>query len=380
MNVFENKTSYCIDELIGLAQRENNQKRNYLLVNYLQAKHVPVSPSKALCLFEQLEKELEQYCHKKTVTFIGFAETATAIGAAVASAYGGNSYYIQTTREDIDRQFLTVGFLEEHSHATEQMLYCKDSLSMLQKADKIIFVEDEITTGKTILNFITQLEKIGISCANNRFGAVSIINSMTQEQKNQFAQKGIGLFYLASIENQFDSMVFEGKEADTVVTEKMTIEMKLFGGRVEPRTGLNTQQYQKACQSLADNITKSYQEAVKNCKTILVLGSEECMYPAICTALQLENSFPGCSVVTHATTRSPILPSKKENSPLKNRTSLESMYQKNRKTFVYNLKQYDIVFFLTDAQNFNQQGADDLVSALKAYGNEKVIGIRWIKE
>ena len=32
------------NNMIGIAQRENNHKRNYLFVNRFQAKHIPVSP------------------------------------------------------------------------------------------------------------------------------------------------------------------------------------------------------------------------------------------------------------------------------------------------------------------------------------------------
>ena len=42
---------YTEKDLVKVAKRENNTKRNYLVVDPLQGKHIPVVPSKALDLF-----------------------------------------------------------------------------------------------------------------------------------------------------------------------------------------------------------------------------------------------------------------------------------------------------------------------------------------
>ena len=41
---------YSESELVAIARRENNSKRNYLVINRFQGKHIPVAPSKALSL------------------------------------------------------------------------------------------------------------------------------------------------------------------------------------------------------------------------------------------------------------------------------------------------------------------------------------------
>ena len=147
------------NNMIGIAQRKNNHKRNYLFVNRFQAKHIPVSPSKALKLFQKLgEKVYCDYKNKKT-TMIGFAETATAIASTVAIHCPDDVYYIHTSRETLPSKYSVVEFKEEHSHATQQILYCKKAEEMLFQSEKILFIEDEITTGKTILNFIEALQK-----------------------------------------------------------------------------------------------------------------------------------------------------------------------------------------------------------------------------
>ena len=74
-------TVYTPENTLRIAKRFNNAKRTYLLVNPLQAKHIPVSPTASLEMMEALGRQLaEQYPAARLV--IGFAETATAIGAA----------------------------------------------------------------------------------------------------------------------------------------------------------------------------------------------------------------------------------------------------------------------------------------------------------
>ena len=48
------KMEYTEKDLVKIAKRENNTKRNYLVVDPLQGKHIPVVPSNALDLFAAL--------------------------------------------------------------------------------------------------------------------------------------------------------------------------------------------------------------------------------------------------------------------------------------------------------------------------------------
>ena len=114
---------YQESDLVCIGKRENNKKRNYLVVNKLQGKHIPVSPSKALGMFDALADILKEKYSGKKLLLVGFAETATAIGAEIAIKLG--AYYIQTTREIIDNVSYLF-FSEAHSHATEQKLVKED--------------------------------------------------------------------------------------------------------------------------------------------------------------------------------------------------------------------------------------------------------------
>ena len=51
---------YVENDLVRIAKRENNNKRTYLIVDPLQGKHIPVSPSRSLGLFSDLAKTVEE--------------------------------------------------------------------------------------------------------------------------------------------------------------------------------------------------------------------------------------------------------------------------------------------------------------------------------
>ena len=92
---------YTAADTLRIAKRYNNPKRSYLLVNPLQAKHIPVSPAAALEMMGALGDQVAaKYPEARLV--IGFAETATAIGAAVAARLGPDCLYVHTTREALD--------------------------------------------------------------------------------------------------------------------------------------------------------------------------------------------------------------------------------------------------------------------------------------
>ena len=147
---------YTAADTLRIAKRYNNPKRSYLLVNPLQAKHIPVSPAAALemsgCRGDQVAAK---YPEARLV--IGFAETATAIGAAVAARLGPDCLYVHTTREALDGDWIL--FREEHSHAAEHRL-CADQLAdWIDRSPAIVFVDDEFSTGRTLINMVQQLRE-----------------------------------------------------------------------------------------------------------------------------------------------------------------------------------------------------------------------------
>jgi hypothetical protein len=89
---------------------------------------------------------------------LGFAETATALGHSVAEALGGADY-LHSTRRPVPG-FATAGaFTEEHSHHTEHLLLPSDP-GMVAGPRPLVLVDDELSTGRTVVNTIAALHRV----------------------------------------------------------------------------------------------------------------------------------------------------------------------------------------------------------------------------
>ncbi|MBF4608270.1 phosphoribosyltransferase domain-containing protein [Curtobacterium sp. VKM Ac-1393] len=77
---------------------------------------------------------------------LGFAETATALGAMVAEALG--AAYLHSTRHDPPGAVPAAGFDEAHSHATAHRLLPADP-DWLPDDGTVVLVDDELSTGAT---------------------------------------------------------------------------------------------------------------------------------------------------------------------------------------------------------------------------------------
>lgn len=131
-------------------------------------------------------------------------------------------------------------------------------------------------------------------------------------------------------------------------------------------------QYANACENFWLEIKNEIGEFVG--KNVLVIGTEEFMFPALYVAEKIE--LQGNNVLCHSTTRSPIAVSLEKEYPLHNRYELKSMYDSDRKNFIYDIGEYDRVFVITDSPKTEYEGEKTLVNALKTR-NENITVIRW---
>ncbi|MFV0461287.1 MAG: phosphoribosyltransferase domain-containing protein [Actinomycetales bacterium] len=91
-------------------------------------------------------------------TVLGYCETATGLGHCVADALAGSDYLHSTRR--VTTVPSIAGFEEEHSHATSHLLSPHDPgllIGARAAARPLVLVDDELTTGRTILNTIGSL-------------------------------------------------------------------------------------------------------------------------------------------------------------------------------------------------------------------------------
>lgn len=362
---------YVERDLVRIAKRENNTKRSYLVVDPLQGKHIPVVPSKAIELFSSLAESFKEEYKDEKLLLVGFAETATAIGAQAAISIG--SKYIQTTREPIpDVEYLF--FSEEHSHATEQKLIKDDIDAIVDEIDRIVFVEDEVTTGNTIMNIIKILDKV-YNC-KFKYSVASLLNGMTREHMDIYTERGIKLHYLVKTDHSKYSEraeVFAGNGHYYDYIERKCEEYTSvkIQGKMDARRLVDANKYHIACDELWTDIKKEVGSFVG--KRILVIGTEEFMFPAIYVANKFE--IEGNTVLCHSTTRSPIVVSLENEYPLHSRYELRSLYDSDRKTFIYDIAEYDRVFVITDAPDI-EANQTTLVNAIKSQ-NENITIIRW---
>lgn len=393
---------YTEAELVRIAKRENNTRRKYLVVNRLQGKHIPVSPKEALQMFRSLAELIKEAYPSERLLMVGFAETATAIGAAVAIEC--QAAYMQTTREVIDGVDYLY-FSESHSHATEQKLVKTDLDKIIGKTDRIIFIEDEVTTGNTILNIVRLIQKTYAQPVS--FAVASILNGMNEEALENYKNLKIPVHYLVKTAHDTYTEIAEQYQADgtchicTKPQEKeveqqkevqqqiemqqtkeaqQPIEVQEISGWINARRLHTADTYKQACEQLWQEIQQKYgytkyTKETETGRRILVLGTEEFMYPALYVGAKLEEA--GYTVRMHATTRSPIAVSKEEKYPLHTRYELASLYDKNRTTFVYDLAEYEEVLVLTDAQKQETEGWESLQRALTLNHNRQIRGIRW---
>lgn len=368
---------YTENDLVRIARRENNKKRNYLVVNPLQGKHIPVSPGKALQVFSDLAGLLNLYKEERLLV-IGFAETATAIGAQIAAKLG--AAYIQTTREEIPGvEYLF--FSEEHSHATEQRLVKDDLDGIMDGIDRILFAEDEVTTGKTILNIITVLEQqYGTKI---KFSVASLLNGMPEASVETFVNRGIELHYLVKIQHDGYPQAADRVEVNGICHEQDVTEAEYTAcfdleGWMDTRRVTDMALYEDACRGLFRDIKERID--FREHKTILILGTEEFMYAGMILGKYLEDE--GLCVRFHATTRSPIAVNSSEEYPLHEQYALSSLYEEDRRIFVYDIGAYDAVLVITDTQQNGtkrKQGELSLLNALRSGNNDVVYLVRWHK-
>lgn len=364
MKITENLTPFSPEELFSYANRENNKKRAGLIVNHLQAKHIPADPDKTVSLFNMLAERIKNSSENEKILVIGFAETATAIGAAV-SVYLENCTYIHTSREAIDPELRVADFSEEHSHATEQNLFSANGKDIFRGITKIIFAEDELTTGKTILNFINVIKNI--TDEGCRFGAASIINGMGPENMELYRSLGIELYYLIKLDNSLPALNTEmtiDQLPDVIPSSDGKPDIIHADYNCNPRLGVSADEYYQICRNAAEQSYEQLRSMLSGCKTVDVIGTEECMYPAIILAAYLKEK--GFDTTSHSTTRSPIVPSDKANYPLVSRCRLKSFYDRERTTFIYNMYDCDMTILITDADSPDDITLSEFASVMRS--------------
>lgn len=376
-----------------------NKKRQFLFISKLIAKHLAVSPSIALgtgsllasLLMEKeglpplpqsselvrvLEtgvpnpaatKESLRYSMplpEKTV-FIGMAETAAGLGHSVFHHFE-NAHYIHTTRENISGLTPSFVFEEEHSHATSHKVYAPAGL--LEEAKAIVLIDDEISTGNTLINLISALDE---QFPGKQYTSLSILDWRNEEQQKKFGrlakEKEIEIAVLSLMAGEFE--LKHGSSPDEPALEQlaggvtrqpreiaeagMLPHESSTGQRyieITGRFGLSSEE-QKEIGSWA---MKTVGKLVQKPQKPLVIGMGENMYLPLRFGLALSDHS-----IVQTTTRSPIFASPEEDYPINEKASFQLPDAEGVNQFIYNLNSLDIdrIYLLaesvTDASAWN---------------------------
>ncbi|MGC5775880.1 phosphoribosyltransferase family protein [Paenibacillus pabuli] len=209
-----------LEILFSMAARLN-KKRSFLFVSKLLGKHIAVNPytsllsgaALAVLLYENLshgeDKRISEWKQRmvrgltdpedaceayeylihaemtlpEEVKFVGFAETATALGHSMYELFADHATYIHSTREYLPEIEPDIQFEEEHSHAMSHRCYALDSES-LAEGGPLVLVDDEITTGNTTLNIIRDIQR---SYPRKRYYIASLLDWRTDADEQRFS-------------------------------------------------------------------------------------------------------------------------------------------------------------------------------------------------
>lgn len=152
-------------DLCAFATR-NNPRRAFLFVSKVLGRHLPARPSAMRDSQRRLADKLPASL-PGPVVIVGLAETAVALGQGVHAEFVARTgrddvLFLHSTRYALDGP-PAVTFMEEHSHAPEHFIHfpaAHADRALLRSARSLVMVDDEASTGRTLLNLSSAVEGI----------------------------------------------------------------------------------------------------------------------------------------------------------------------------------------------------------------------------
>ncbi|MDX3374323.1 phosphoribosyltransferase [Streptomyces sp. ME02-6991-2A] len=320
-----------LQELLGLALRRN-PKRAHLLVSNVLGKHVPQKPSvvygAGYGLGERVRALLGADEARRAVV-LGYAETATGLGHAVADGLR-DAPYLHSTRRPVAGVAQAGGFEEAHSHATSHLLLPEDPelLAGGAEASTLVLVDDEFSTGNTVLNTIRALHE---SHPRERYVIVALVDMRSAGDRDRLTAfaaeigarvdlvtrssgtvtlpEGVlerGQALVAAQEAEQAGRTDEASEGAAPVTRvDLDWPAEVPDGGRHGFTPDHRAALEAALPGMAERIAGALDSDVRR---VLVLGFEELMYAPLRLGTALEAALgSGAEVRYSTTTRSPVL-------------------------------------------------------------------------
>ncbi|MFG2029740.1 phosphoribosyltransferase [Streptomyces sp. NPDC048825] len=310
--------------LLGLALRRN-PKRAHLLVSNVLGKHVPQSPRTVWQAGYELGhrvRELLGDAAASRAVVLGYAETATGLGHSVADGLG-LAPYLHSTRRPVEGVERAGGFEESHSHATSHLLL-PEKPGLLAGNGALVLVDDEFSTGNTVLNTIRALHE---RYPREHYVIVALVDMRSpadQGRLDAFAQEigaRVDLVAAASGTVRLPDGVLEKGQALVAEHEGALEQLPGFAergsvARVElgwprdlPDGGRHgfTPEHRIRLEGALPAMAARLADALPDdARRVLVLGFEELMYAPLRLGVALEE-LTDAEVRYSTTTRSPVL-------------------------------------------------------------------------
>ncbi|MFF4091932.1 phosphoribosyltransferase [Streptomyces nigra] len=312
-----------LTDLLGLALRRN-PKRAHLLVSNVLGKHVPQSPSVVHGAGHALGRRVRDLLGDEdaaAAVVLGYAETATGLGHCVADGLG-SAPYLHSTRRPVPGVARAGGFEESHSHATSHLLLPEDP-TLLVGDGPLVLVDDEFSTGNTVLNTIRELHE---RYPRGRYVVVALVDMRSPADAGRlddFAREigaRVDLVTAASGTVRLPDGVLE-KGRELVARHETAPPAAPATGAPRPtrvdlhwpaglpdggRHGFTPAHRTRLDSALPAMAARLAQALPAGARRVLVLGFEELMYAPLRLAHELERTT-GLEVRYSTTTRSPVL-------------------------------------------------------------------------
>ncbi|MCU1564840.1 MAG: phosphoribosyltransferase [Arthrobacter sp.] len=254
------------------------------------------------------------------VVTIGYAETATGLGQLVAGQLG--SYYIHSTREAASAEGLAPygAFEEMHSHATSHQLL-PTSRAALDLAETVVLVDDELSTGATLINTIRELHG---TAPHGRYVVASLVDLRSPEDRGKLdalaVELGTRISAVALAHGTIQLPELLAADAaelirslplpDAAAAVPGQVRLLDLNGLVPPvrsaRFGIAGRPGPEQAAGIAAAVAAALGAGVTPGDRILVLATEEFMALPLAVAARLQELWPDTDVRYSTSTRSPI--------------------------------------------------------------------------
>ena len=353
-----------MNENFGIAKRDNNPKRDFLIVNKFQSKHYPSDPRETAASCAEMGEEMAKICPDGKCLAIVFAETAVGIGALAASALGERCFLISTTREDLPDHAEHITFEEAHSHAPLHRLCIRREVT-LDEFEHIFIIDDELTTGNTVKALAEKIiGKCSVPISAHAFAAShECVAALGKIGVKVYAKYTYDMITSAEFPTEFSP-----DEPKSLRVPDVCIDLNSI---YDIRRGVPCDKFFDECSRLCETALEKLTAAFPNVKSVEVISTEEDCLPSIVLGKMLAEK--GFFTRVHGVTRSPILPSSAEDYPIKTRSVLKSLYDSERTVYLYNKVACDLSVIITDAEKPDESALEALCGAC---GGKKIAVVR----